>query len=124
MHELDLGTPMCFHETNSFEVQPYEPIPLIPGSRLCVNAGETTYCLCISSAEGAWEKLSYTRLRICGGGFCSQKMETLLVWGTISGIQWSQEFKIPIWSEGIEYEAETLDGIPKGLQLWFVLPPW
>ena len=29
MHELDLGTSLCFHETNSFVVQPYEPIPLI-----------------------------------------------------------------------------------------------
>ena len=29
MHELDLGTSMCSHETNSFVVQPYEPILLI-----------------------------------------------------------------------------------------------
>jgi len=29
MHELSLGTPLCSHETNSFVVQPYEPIPLI-----------------------------------------------------------------------------------------------
>jgi len=29
MHELGLGTSLCFHETNSFVVQPYEPIPLI-----------------------------------------------------------------------------------------------
>jgi len=29
MHELGLGTSLCSHETNSFVVQPYEPIPLI-----------------------------------------------------------------------------------------------
>jgi len=29
MHELGLGTSLCSHETNSFMVQPYEPIPLI-----------------------------------------------------------------------------------------------
>jgi len=29
MHKLGLGTSLCFHETNSFVVQPYEPIPLI-----------------------------------------------------------------------------------------------
>ena len=29
MHELGLGTSLCFHETNSFVVQSYEPIPLI-----------------------------------------------------------------------------------------------
>jgi len=28
-HELGLGTSLCSHETNSFVVQPYEPIPLI-----------------------------------------------------------------------------------------------
>ena len=27
--KLGLGTFLCFHETNSFVVQPYEPIPLI-----------------------------------------------------------------------------------------------
>jgi len=27
--KLGLGTSLCFHETNSFVVQPYEPIPLI-----------------------------------------------------------------------------------------------
>jgi len=29
MHELGLGTSLCSHETNSFMVQPYEPIQLI-----------------------------------------------------------------------------------------------
>jgi len=29
LHELDLGTSLCFHETNSLVVQPYEPIPFI-----------------------------------------------------------------------------------------------
>ena len=29
IHELDLGTSLCFHETNPFVVQPYEPILLI-----------------------------------------------------------------------------------------------
>jgi len=29
MHELGLGTSLCSHETNSFVVQPYEPISLI-----------------------------------------------------------------------------------------------
>jgi len=29
IHELGLGTSLCSHETNSFVVQPYEPIPLI-----------------------------------------------------------------------------------------------
>jgi len=29
MHELGLGTSLCSHETDSFVVQPYEPIPLI-----------------------------------------------------------------------------------------------
>jgi len=29
IHELGLGTSLCFHETNPFVVQPYEPIPLI-----------------------------------------------------------------------------------------------
>jgi len=29
MHELDLGTSLCFHESNSFVVQPYEHVPLI-----------------------------------------------------------------------------------------------
>jgi len=29
MHELSLGTSLCSHETNSFVVQPYEPIQLI-----------------------------------------------------------------------------------------------
>ena len=28
-HELDLGTSLCSHETNTFVVQPYEPILLI-----------------------------------------------------------------------------------------------
>jgi len=29
MHELGLGTSLCSHETDSFVVQPYEPISLI-----------------------------------------------------------------------------------------------
>jgi len=29
LHELDLGTSLCSHETNSFVVQPYEHIPFI-----------------------------------------------------------------------------------------------
>jgi len=29
MHELGLGTSLCSHETDSFVVQPYEPILLI-----------------------------------------------------------------------------------------------
>jgi len=29
IHELGFGTSLCSHETNSFVVQPYEPIPLI-----------------------------------------------------------------------------------------------
>jgi len=29
IYELGLGTSLCFHETNPFVFQPYEPIPLI-----------------------------------------------------------------------------------------------
>jgi len=51
-------------------------------------------------------------------------MEALLVWGTVSGIQWSQELEILVWSERIKYEVEALDGIPKGLRLWAIIPSW
>jgi len=32
-------------------------------------------------------------------------------------IQWSQEFDVFVWSEGVEHEAKEMDGVFEGL--WF-----
>jgi len=61
---------------------------------MCADAGETTCCLCVSLVEGAWEKLPVARFGVSCSSFCSQNMEALFVWGKVSGIQRSQEFKI------------------------------
>ena len=85
------------------------------------DAGQKTSGLCIETVEGAWEKLPDTRFGVGGSSMCSQNLETLFVRGIVPGIQRSQKLKIFVWSEGAEYEAEALDGIPEGLRLWVVI---
>jgi len=50
IHELGLGTSLCSHETNSFVVQPYEPIPLIVLPYRLLVCGKTSK----SSQLGPW----------------------------------------------------------------------
>lgn len=44
-------------------------------------------------------------------------MEALCLWVEIWGFQWSYEFEVYVWPEGIEYEAEKMDGIFGGAWL-------
>ena len=50
IHELGLGTLLCSHKTNSFVVQPYEPIPLIVLSYRLLVRSKTSK----SSQLGPW----------------------------------------------------------------------
>jgi len=89
---------------------------------LCIDVGEMTSNLCISITKGAWEELSDTWPKVRCSGICPQDLEALLLWFLVPSVQRSQELKILIWSKGVEHEITEMDGIPKRLRLWALIP--
>ena len=51
-------------------------------------------------------------------------MEALLVWSSVSSVQWSQKLEVPIWTKGAEHEVEKVDEIFEGLWLSADVPTW